>query len=93
MSQAGQAGTVEESISRHCVPQQMASDDLAMQKEKAMNYIHWVQRTAMEQNVGLTPITSPDSHGPCNNTCKGKGRAGEVIPQQNRIGGVERGSR
>lgn len=44
----------------------MASDDLAMQKEKAMNYIHWVQRTAMEQNIVLTPLTSPDSHGPCN---------------------------
>lgn len=72
----------------------MASDDLAMQKEKAMNYIHWVQRTAMEQNVGLTPSLPQILMAPVtNNTCKGKGRTGEVIPQQNRIGGVERGSR
>lgn len=93
MSQARQAGIVEESISRHCVPQRLASDDLAMQKEKAMNYIHAVQRTAMEQNVGLTPLAPPDSHGPWNNTCKGKERAGKAIPQQNRIMGAERGPR
>lgn len=51
MSQARQAGIMEESISRHCVPQRLASDDLAMQKEKPMNYIHGVERIAREQDV------------------------------------------
>jgi hypothetical protein len=51
MSQDKQAGIVDRSISRHCVPQQLASDDLAMQKERAMKYIHRVERIAREQNV------------------------------------------
>lgn len=86
MSQARQAGIVEESISRHCVPQQLASGDLATQKEEAMNYIHGVEQSYNGTECSLTPLPAqiPSALVPSPENRKG-------ITQQNRTMEVERG--